>query len=231
MPVDDRFASLLRPRGLPRLPLPSLPHPGALLVRALNALLKRESWARDRLIRHAGKTVRVAFGHVSASVTIDSQGYVSLADSVIVPDVTLTLASEKLSLDMLLALGKSRDGAAIIDITHISGDAGLTQVIAELAQHLRWDVEDDLAQRIGDVPALKLTQGARALAHRVRTGSERLASNVAEYIAYERPILVNKPVFEDHQSRVGQLQVDTEALQKRFDAILSDAPTRAAEGR
>ena len=231
MPVDDRLASLVRARGLPRLPLPTLPHPGEIFVRGLNALLKRESWARDRLIRHSGKTVRVALGHVKVSVTLDSEGYVSLADEVIVPDVTLTLASEKLSIGMLLAMAQSRDGAAVIDITHISGDAGLTQVIAELAQHLRWDVEDELAQRLGDVPASKLSQGVRALTRGLQDGSSRLAGNVAEYLSYERPVLVNKPVFEDHRAHLDALTHDTDALLKRVDQWLSQAPQRAVEGR
>ncbi|CPP27491.1 Uncharacterized protein conserved in bacteria [Bordetella pertussis] len=44
---------------LPFAALPTLPR---IAARALNALLERESWARDRLARHAGKTVRFALG-------------------------------------------------------------------------------------------------------------------------------------------------------------------------
>ena len=45
------------------LPLPFLPTPSRL--QALNMLLKREDWARERLVRHAGKTVRFALGGFS----------------------------------------------------------------------------------------------------------------------------------------------------------------------
>ena len=47
------------------LPLPFLPTPSRLATQALNMLLKREDWARERLVRHAGKTVRFALGGFS----------------------------------------------------------------------------------------------------------------------------------------------------------------------
>ena len=47
------------------LPLPFLPTPSRLVTQALNMLLKREDWARERLVRHAGKTVRFALGGFS----------------------------------------------------------------------------------------------------------------------------------------------------------------------
>ena len=57
-------------------------------------LLKREDWARERLVRHAGKTVRFALGGFSLSLTIGSDGLAELSDPAVVPDVTLTVSPE-----------------------------------------------------------------------------------------------------------------------------------------
>ena len=144
---------------LPLPPFPSfLPPVSRFAAGAINALLGREPWAGERLARHAGKTVRFAWGQQRLSLTIDSDGRVSPADEAIVPDVTLTLRSEKFSLSNLPG-GGMPDFA---EVTHISGDAGLAQVVGDLARDLRWDPEDDLARVMGDIPAARLVSGARA---------------------------------------------------------------------
>jgi len=63
------------------LPFSFLPTPSRLAVSALNALLRREDWARERLGRHAGKTVRFALGGFSLGLTIDSEGLAAQADA------------------------------------------------------------------------------------------------------------------------------------------------------
>jgi len=231
MPVDDpsprlpRLPALPGASGLPRLAdlsrlplpkLPTLPDPAKVAVAAFNALLRREAWARDRLVRHAGKTVRMAVGGFQASVTLTSEGQAELADPAVVPDVTVTLVAEKLSLARLLSLPSSPDGAAIMDMTHIAGDAGLAQVVGELARHLRWDVEDELANRIGDVPAVRLTQAARSLVRGARLSSQRFAANVAEYLSEERPVLVGKPLFDQHCQELAETVQALDALDARL---------------
>src|SRR5690606_15599986 len=47
---------------------------------------------------------------------------------------------------------------ALASALHIEGEAALAQVAAELARDLRWDGEEELARRIGDLPARLLTR-------------------------------------------------------------------------
>ena len=115
------------------LPFSFLPTPARLAVGALNALLKREDWARERLARHAGKTVRFALGGFTLGLTIDSEGLAAQADAAVVPDVTLTVAPEKLPLPRLGAGGAAPDFA---EATHISGDAALAQALQGSAEQL-----------------------------------------------------------------------------------------------
>ena len=138
-----------------------------------------------------------------------------------VVDALMTLAAEKLTLARLLSLRQSPDGAAIMDITHISGDAGLAQVVGELARHLRWDFEDELASKIGDVPAARLTQAARAVMAGARSMSQRLGANVAEYLSEERKVLVGKPLFEEHRENLAQTIDILDALEARIKRLSS----------
>ena len=156
------------------LPLPFLPTPSRLATQALNMLLKREDWARERLVRHAGKTVRFALGGFSLGLTIGSDGLAELSDPAVVPDVTLTVSPEKLPLPRLSG-GQAPDMA---EATHISGDAALAQVVADLSKQLRWDPEDALARVVGDIAALRLVGGARRLAGGSLQAGQRAAENV-----------------------------------------------------
>ena len=49
----------------------------------------------------------------------------------------------------------------------IEGDVQFAADIQWLADHLRWDIEEDLARLMGDVPAHALAQAARNMAQAI----------------------------------------------------------------
>jgi ubiquinone biosynthesis protein UbiJ len=203
-----------------------LPTPSRLAVSALNALLRREDWARERLSRHAGKTVRFALGGFSLGLTIDSEGQAAQADPAVVPDVTLTVAPEKLPLPRL---GADRDAPDFAEATHISGDAALAQVVADLSKQLRWDPEDALARVVGDIAALRIVGGARAAAGSARQAGERLAGNVSEYLSEESGVLAGRPLLEQWRLDLAELNARTDALARSAAALQTRLATAGAK--
>ncbi|CAB5517685.1 Ubiquinone biosynthesis accessory factor UbiJ [Achromobacter anxifer] len=208
------------------LPFPFLPTPSRLAVSALNALLRREDWARDRLARHAGKTVRFALGGFALGLTIDSEGLAAQADAAVVPDVTLTVAPEKLPLPRL---GAGRETPDFAEATHISGDAALAQVVADLSKQLRWDPEDALARVVGDIAALRIVGGARAAAGGVRTSSLRLAENVSEYLSEESGMLAGRPALEQWRLDLAELNARADALARSAAALQTRLASASAK--
>lgn len=206
------------------LPFPFLPTPSRLAVSALNALLRREDWARDRLARHAGKTVRFALGGFALGLTIDSEGLAAQADAAVVPDVTLTVAPEKLP-----RLGAGRETPDFAEATHISGDAALAQVVADLSKQLRWDPEDALARVVGDIAALRIVGGARAAAGGVRTSSLRLAENVSEYLSEESGMLAGRPALEQWRLDLAELNTRADALARSAAALQTRLASASAK--
>ncbi|AKQ57480.1 ubiquinone biosynthesis accessory factor UbiJ [Bordetella hinzii] len=198
------------------LPFPVLPTPARVALRVLNTLLDREAWARERLVRHSGKTLRFALGGFGAALTIDSEGRLQEADPAIVPDVTLSAVPERFSLLRLLP-GSPRPDLA--EVTHISGDAALAQVVADLARDLRWDVEDDLARVVGDIPALRLISGAKAVLQGSRQAAGRLAGNAAEYLAEESGMLAGRPALEQWRLDQADLERETQRLAHSVAAL------------
>lgn len=191
--------------------------PAAFYARLLNALLQREDWARSRLYPHAGKTVRFVAGPVRLSLCIDSSGYTQASNAAIVPDVTLTIPSDQIT--QLPSLIKSQDPSALVAILHIEGDAGLAQTVSDLARDLRWDIEHELASRVGDAAAMRILQTGSVLFSTARSSTRHLTENISEYLAYESNLLVSRPAYtgwadtlNDVQQRLAQLEARVNAL-------------------
>lgn len=182
------------------------------LVRALNALLARESWARERLRAHAGKSVRLDLAGFSLALRIASGGSVHLHDDAM-PAVKVTVASDRLRLLL------SDDPQQRMQAVHIEGEAALAHVVADLARDLRWDVEDDLAQLLGDLPAGMLLGGLRQLHAVFQETGVRLAENATEYATHEAHLLTGQDQLSSFETDLRQLNVDMEACAERIASL------------
>lgn len=192
------------------LPLPRAFSPNVLTARVLNALLRREPWASDRLSRHAGKSVRFTAGRMQASYSIGASGLLRVCDPAVVPDVSLSIAADHLA--DLPAILRSRDLNAITEKLHVQGDAALATLVSELARDLRWDIEDDMAAVFGDVLGPALLQGGRATASMAQTAAQRATANLAEYLGEEGQLLAVRAGMD-------ALRDDCAAMLQRLDAL------------
>jgi len=98
----------------------------------------------------------------------------------------------------------------------VTGDAELAESFAELLQHARPDLEEELARRIGDTPAYyaaRFLRGGRAFARRT---VDSLARNVGEYLEYESGALAARAELESHHQGVDRLREDVDRLAARL---------------
>lgn len=210
-------------------PIPFLPPPSFLYVRALNALLQREPWARERLAPHSGKVVSFIMGSAKASLLIQATGHVADAPNAQQPDVTLVLPANRLPDAVNLLASASPD--ALADLMQVQGDAGLANVVSMLAANLRPDPEHELAAVIGDTAAVRVVGLGRAVFDGARQASQRMAANVAEYVSEEAGLVASRPAFHDLTQRIAQLDARLNALDARlsqFGRPLAHRPVRGA---
>ena len=203
------------------LAFPLFPTPASVCARLLNSLLRREDWARERLARHGGKSVRFVAAPWQLGLSMTAEGFLEVSDDAIVPDVTLTLPSDKLP--QLPAILRRGDTDEITALLHIQGDAGLAQVVAELAKGLRWDIEDELAQRVGDVAAVRLMGMARGVARGAERSATRLSENVVEYLADESGQVLGRRPYEDWRQRLHDMQHALQRVEQRIERLERDA--------
>src|SRR6266511_3262807 len=60
----------------------------------INRVLEREGWARERLVAHAGRTLRIDVGPASRTAAIAADGRFSQSEAA--PDLTLTISPLRL---------------------------------------------------------------------------------------------------------------------------------------
>ncbi|HEY8607185.1 MAG TPA: SCP2 sterol-binding domain-containing protein [Noviherbaspirillum sp.] len=178
----------------------------------VNHLLASEPWAREKLVRHAGKVALFDAGPLSLRLQVTADGMVRQAEEGRAPEVTI-----RASLGDLPLILRNREQA--FSYVQIDGDADFAHTISQLSQSLRWEAEADLSRLVGDVAAVRLVQGARGAADAVRTTHRKLAENLAEYFLEEQPVLVRPQAVNDFSAEVTRLRDDVERLVKRVDKL------------
>lgn len=160
------------------------------VVLFLNHVLMQEPEAMDRLVRQKGRTARAQWRAYSMALVITPAGLFNLAPETAVPDLRLEVTEP--SAFSLAQTALRGDKPAI----RIEGDVQLAAEINWLVDHVRWDVEEDLARVIGDAPAHTVAQVARRAAQALRqfVGSRMApAEPAAATAAAAAPVVVPEP--------------------------------------
>ena len=178
-------------------------------VATINHLLAQEAWARDALMRHAGKTACIDTGHLRLCMRVARDGMLETAEAEDVPSVTIHV---KLS-DLPLILQNSDRAFSYV---RIDGDAEFANTISQLSKGLRWDAEHDLARLIGPIGAVRLVGGARGAFGSATSAGRRLAENVAEFLLEEKRVLVRPNHVDGFAGEVSRLRDDVERSAKRI---------------
>lgn len=178
----------------------------------INHLLAQEAWARDTLAAHAGKVAVLDGGVLALRFRVAADGMLESADAADVAAVTIRAQLSDLPLIL-----QNRERA--ISYVRIEGDADFANAIAKLVQSLRWEAEEDLSRLVGDVAAVRIVGGARAVAGSAQAGGRRLAENLAEYFLEENPMLVRPPAVGAFADEVARLRDDVERLEKRLQKL------------
>jgi ubiquinone biosynthesis protein UbiJ len=132
------------------------------VVLFLNHVLQQEPEARQRILRQQGRVVQFQWRFVTMALVATPAGLLDLAPESAASDLTLTVTEES-----PFGLAKATLAGDKPPV-RIEGDVQLAAEVNWLVDHVRWDVEDDLARVVGDVPAHAIGTGARRVAAALR---------------------------------------------------------------
>ena len=131
----------------------------------LNHVLQQEPEAQQRLARQQGRVVQFQWRFVTMKFVATPAGLLDLAPDTAVSELTLTVTEESPFGLARATLSGDKPKVAIV------GDVQLAAEVQWLVDHVRWDVEDDLARLIGDV-----------LAHSIATGATRVVAALRRFV-------------------------------------------------
>lgn len=147
------------------------------VVLLINHVLSQEPQAQERLRRQQGKTARLVWGRFDIALMATPAGLLERPLGAVgraghAADLTVTLTQTRLP-DVLQTVLKG-DKPAV----NIEGDVQLAAEVAWLVDNLRWDLDDDLARLVGDVPAATLVRTFGLAADAVKAFAARWAPGV-----------------------------------------------------
>lgn len=127
-------------------------------VLLINHVLMQEPEAMARLARQQGRIAGVQWRLFDIKLLITPAGLLDLAPPGTVSDLLLSVTeTSPVALVQAAVAGQKPP-------VRIEGDVQLAAEINWIADHVRWDLEEDLARLVGDGPAHALVQGAKNLA-------------------------------------------------------------------
>ncbi len=125
------------------------------IVLLLNHVLAQESEAMQRLARLKGRVVLFQWRSLTLKLTATPAGLLDRAQAQAQAELTLEVTEES---PAALVEGLLRGEKPAV---RIAGDVQLAAEVNWLIDHVRWDLEEDLAGLLGDVPAHALCQATR----------------------------------------------------------------------
>lgn len=183
---------------------------GAALA-ALNRMLGREAWARDRLAPFAGRVARFDAAPFSLSLQIADGGLVVDAAEASGAEPAVTVGLDLAALPLALA-----DPAAAMRNVALKGDAEFAQALGYVLQNLRPEPEEELSRFIGDAAAQRIVGFLRMSAGHWRQLAERMVEAGAHYAITENPMLVARAEVAQFNADVARLRDDVARLDKRL---------------
>lgn len=186
--------------------------PLSLIPATINHLLAGEPWAQRKLNAHGGKVVCIDTGVIAIRLQVTADGMLASAAQDALANVTIHV-----NLSDLPLIAQNREHA--FTYVKVAGDADFANTISQVTQNLRWEAEEDLSHLVGDIAATRIVAGVKSLTGRIRSGHQKLAENVAEYLLEEQPMLVRPLATNEFTGAVTTLRHDLERLTKRIERL------------
>ena len=178
----------------------------------INHLLAQESWAKNRLLPHAGKIACIDLQSMQLRLKVATNGLLEDADAKSEAQVTIYVKINDLPL-----IAQNRERA--FSYVKIEGDADFANTISYLSQNLRWEAEEDLSKLFGDVAAVRMVGMAKSLHQTAMETHQKIQENLAEYFLEENPMLVRPAAVQGLAAEVNKTRDDVERLIKRIEKL------------
>jgi ubiquinone biosynthesis protein UbiJ len=183
--------------------------PLAALEIALNQLLALDPLTLERLAALDGRVIRLEVPALGLQFALAPHGsglqWLSTAPEVIDAHISGSLA------DLL----RAQAGGGLEGL-QIEGDKHLASAFASALREARIDWPELLAPWLGDVATQRGAQALASVTGALREGADSLLRSGAEFLQYERPVLVSATEWDSFRAEIRDLHEAVGALERRI---------------
>lgn len=179
---------------------------------SINHLLRAAPWALQKLAAHAEKVVAVKFGPLPLRFAVERSGELSAAELDHEADVTIDIPPP-------LFLRAMAQGRAALNDAAITGDTAFAQTLTYLAEHLRWDYEEDLSAVVGDIAAHRIGSTARDIGAWAQESAASFLRMSKDFWTEELPTIAKSQEVASFIVSVDELRDAVARLEKRIELM------------
>lgn len=186
---------------------------------AINAVLKLDSTAQQRLASLAGQVIAIACTQPAITLyLIPLDDSLQLAQEWHAPaDCTLTAPA-----NLLLKLLSTPDKTTVLHHPDVDldGNSGVLMELAEILQSLELDWEYQVSRWLGPVPTALIGNQLRNYRGWLQQSARSVQLNSIDYLTEESRTLVGRTEAEVRFTEIDQLKLDLDRLDARIALLL-----------
>ena len=176
-----------------------------------NHLLSQNDWMQSDLINHKNKIVIIEISGFKTIFKVKADGQVEMINDGKNYDCKIKLTVN----DLIGQLVNNKNGKI-----NIEGDIELANKISQVLRKIEWDLEEDLAKYIGDIPAIRTTKALKKIKNTTKENIKTLTSSLIEYWQEENKILAKTRDVEMFNKKIDTIVEDTERVEARINNII-----------
>lgn len=176
-----------------------------------NHLLSQNDWMQSDLINHKNKIVIIEISGFKTIFKVKEDGQVEMINDSKDYDCKIKLTIN----DLIGQLVNNKNGKIGIE-----GDIELANKISQVLRKIEWDLEEDLAKYIGDIPAIHTTKALKKIKNTTKENIKTLTSSLIEYWQEENKILAKTRDVEMFNKKIDTIVEDTERVEARINNII-----------
>jgi ubiquinone biosynthesis protein UbiJ len=189
---------------------------------AVNHLLGQAAWAQSRLMPFAGHIAQIKLPPFEAAFVILADGFIGTphtTDAGVEIGVEISSAEVSITLPATTPLLALQGMDTVMRAARLEGSAEFAEALGFVIRNLRWDIEEDLSNLVGDIAAHRIVGSAKTFAAWQGQTAQNLAENLAEYFTEEQPMITHRTAIVDFSNTIDQLRDDAARLEKRIQQL------------
>ena len=150
---------------------------------------------------------------LSLKFAVNDKGQLIISNPESIPDTYIQMTIKGL---IQLITQKKKNGITV------TGNIDLANDFSNVIEGLEWDMEADLSQIIGDIPATEITKISKEIYTGTKGNIKNLAENFIEYWQEENKILSKNDDLEIFNDNVDRLAEDVDIVEAKINNYIKE---------